>query len=309
MESSSYNKNQEMSAFFLGNQNDTLPNYAELQNVLPATADTNDTNITYNEGIPVATISRQCSSDNVSTEMTIERPTEAPIEPEVQDIGHRIIDVNYFITELVKFSEHKSLFNCGLGTLKLESEHHVGLQSEFTYVCSLCGYKNKIKSSLADVKKDAVAGVMAAGCGQAQLNQFLSGVGLPNKSDFTYNKMHNDICDDWEETAWDEMKKAGEREKEAAIKEGRFNKDGIPLVDVIVDGWWYEKFPFLDATPDGITTSDMIVEIKCPIAPFKNGIEDAIQIKKMHFYKNKNDEVVINQRSDWYFQIQGQLHI
>ncbi|KAJ8729773.1 hypothetical protein PYW08_001354 [Mythimna loreyi] len=162
-------------------------------------ADTNVTNISQNEGIPAATISRQCSSDNVSTEMTIERPTEAPMEPEVQDISHRIIDVNHFVIELIKFSEHKSL-----ATLKFECEHYVGLQSEFTYICSLCGYKNKIKSSLADVNKAAVAGVMAAGCGQVQLNQFLSEVGLPNMTDFTYNKMHNDICDDWEKTAWDE---------------------------------------------------------------------------------------------------------
>ncbi|KAH9644550.1 hypothetical protein HF086_000324 [Spodoptera exigua] len=241
MESSTCNKNKEMTASFLGNENDALPNYAELQNVLPANADTNDTNILQNDGIPAATISSQCSSDKISTVMTIESPTEAPIEPEVQDIGHRIIDVNHFVTELIKFSEHKSLFNCGLATLKFESEHRVGLQSEFTYVCSLCGYKNKIKSSLADVNTDAVAGFMAAGCGQAQLNQFLSGVGLPNMSDFIYNKMHNDICDDWEETAWDEMKKAGDREKEAAIKEGRVNKDGIPLIDVIVDGCWCKR--------------------------------------------------------------------
>lgn len=54
------------------------------------------------------------------------------IEPEVQDIRQRIIDLSHFVTEHVKFSEHKSLFNCGSATLKLESEHHVGLQSEFT---------------------------------------------------------------------------------------------------------------------------------------------------------------------------------
>ncbi|XP_050679756.1 uncharacterized protein LOC126975765 [Leptidea sinapis] len=70
-----------------------------------------------------------------------------------------------------------------------------------------------------------------------------------------------------------------------------------------------DKYPFLGATPDGIT-SDMIVEIKCPIAPFKIGLEEAIRQNKMHFYKkNKNGAVVINQKSDWYFQVQGQLHI
>lgn len=70
-----------------------------------------------------------------------------------------------------------------------------------------------------------------------------------------------------------------------------------------------EKYPFLGATPDGIT-SDMLIEIKCPIAPFKIGIEEAIRQNKMHFYKkNKKGQVQINNNSDWYFQVQGQLHI
>lgn len=70
-----------------------------------------------------------------------------------------------------------------------------------------------------------------------------------------------------------------------------------------------EKYPFLGATPDGVT-NNMLIEIKCPVAPFKIGIEEAIQQNKMHFYKkNKNGETVINQKSDWFFQVQGQLHI
>lgn len=54
-----------------------------------------------------------------------------------------------------------------------------------------------------------------------------------------------------------------------------------------------EVLPFLGATPDGIT-NDMVVEIKCPIAPFKMGIDAAIDQKKVHFWKkNQNGEVSI----------------
>lgn len=161
------------------------------------------------------------------------------VQSDTQDIGHRIIDVNHFTTELVKFSQHKSLFNCGLSTMKLVSEHRIGLQSEFMYVCSMCKYRNKIKSSLAEINKDAVAGIMAAGCGHVQLKQFSAAVGLPNMSDFTYNKTQDEICNDWEETAWDEMKLAGEKEKEA-IKEGTVTKDGTPIIDVVVGRWLLE---------------------------------------------------------------------
>lgn len=106
--------------------------------------------------------------------------------------------------------------------MKLVSENRIGLQSEFSYVCSMCSYRNKIKSSLSDVNKDAVAGIMAAGCGHAQLKQFSAAVGLPIMSDYTYNKVQDDICNEWEETAWDNMKTAGEREKQEAIKEGSY---------------------------------------------------------------------------------------
>lgn len=163
------------------------------------------------------------------------------IQTETHDLGHRVIDVNHFTSQLVQLSQHESLFNCGLASLKLVSEHRIGLQSEFTFVCSMCNYKNKIKSSLADVNKDAVAGIMAAGCGQAHLKQFSAAIGLPIMSDYTYNKMQDEVCNDWEETAWDEMKIAGEKEKEAAINEGRVTKDGTPMIDVIVDGCWSKR--------------------------------------------------------------------
>ncbi|KOB77503.1 Uncharacterized protein OBRU01_00700 [Operophtera brumata] len=102
----------------------------------------------------------------------------------------------------------------------------------------MCSYRLKIKSSLDDVNKDAVAGIMAAGCGHAQLKQFSAAVSLPIMSDYTYNKTQDDICNYWEETAWDEMKIAGERERDEAIKEGRVTEDGTPMIDVIVDGCW-----------------------------------------------------------------------
>lgn len=36
------------------------------------------------------------------------------------------------------------------------------------------------------------------------------------------------------------------------------------------------RHPFLGATPDGITDK-MVVEVKCPIVPYKIGIDSAIQ--------------------------------
>lgn len=99
----------------------------------------------------------------------------------------------------------------------------------------MCNQKFKINTADRDINKDVVAGMMAAGSGNAQLKHFSAALDLPIMTDYTYQKSHDQICDEWEATAWDEMKKAGEKEREAAIKEGRVNINGIPKIDVIVD--------------------------------------------------------------------------
>ncbi|XP_050674567.1 uncharacterized protein LOC126972043 [Leptidea sinapis] len=202
----------------------------------------------------------QCEESN-ALPYIVEGTSEVTMQPEIQNLGHRIIDFNHFTSELVKISQHKSLFKCGLSTMKLISEHRIGLQSEYTYVCMMCNYKNKIKSSLDDVNKDAVAGIMAAGCGHAQLKQFSAAVGLPIMSEYTYNKTQNDICRDWEDTAWDEMKLAGEREREEAIKEGKVTKDGIPMIDVIVDGCWSKQPKTKENSDDTVADTDKTADV------------------------------------------------
>lgn len=103
-----------------------------------------------------------------------------------------------------------------------------------------------------------------------------------------------------------------------SIKHGTDNeKKAIELlklqknVDIKPCGLFIDKeIPFLGATPDGIVGEDMIVEIKCPITAFKVGIDEAIKSGKLTFYKiNKNFILEINKNHNWYYQVQGQLHI
>ncbi|KAM3958468.1 uncharacterized protein ACR2FA_007490 [Aphomia sociella] len=151
--------------------------------------------------------------------------------------GHRIVHINHFINELIRISSHESLFECSLSTMKLVSEKTYGVVSKFIFLCSMCKKEFEIKNSMENLNYKAVEGAMISGCGYAQLRQFTAALDLPLISQYTYNICHDEICQDWEVTAWEEMKKAGEREKEAAIQEGRVNKEGIPLIDVIVDGY------------------------------------------------------------------------
>lgn len=67
---------------------------------------------------------------------------------------------------------------------------------------------------------------------------------------------------------------------------------------------------FLGATPDGTFDEDNIVEIKCPSSASNMTVDEAIEKRKVTFWKrDKNKIIKINKNHDWYFQIQGQLHV
>lgn len=72
-----------------------------------------------------------------------------------------------------------------------------------------------------------------------------------------------------------------------------------------------KTYPFIGATPDGLVEDDVIVEVKCPISSFKIGIDAAIKTNKIQIYKyNKENKIrQINTNSNWYYQVQGQLHV
>lgn len=66
-----------------------------------------------------------------------------------------------------------------------------------------------------------------------------------------------------------------------------------------------KDFFFLGASPDGVY-EEGIVEIKCPISAFGINADDAIRDKKIKFW---HSDGTINQKHEWFYQVQGQLHI
>lgn len=50
-----------------------------------------------------------------------------------------------------------------------------------------------------------------------------------------------DVSDTVHETAWDEMKKAGDEERRIAIESNNLDEDGIPMCAVIADGQWSKR--------------------------------------------------------------------
>lgn len=93
--------------------------------------------------------------------------------------GRRVIDLLAFIEKNKIISDLESLFNCGLGTIKIVSEYQIGFYSRLNIQCSMCKKKFQIETTDKNINKDVVSGIMASGNGYAQLKQFTAAVDLP----------------------------------------------------------------------------------------------------------------------------------
>lgn len=70
-----------------------------------------------------------------------------------------------------------------------------------------------------------------------------------------------------------------------------------------------EQYFYLGATPDGLC-SEGLVEVKCPSSLFGIDPDTALQAKNLKcFIVNSQSQVEMNKNHDWYYQVQGQLHI
>ena len=67
---------------------------------------------------------------------------------------------------------------------------------------------------------------------------------------------------------------------------------------------------FWAASPDGlIENRNEIIEIKCPSSAFNMDPDNAIKSKKIKCWKIINDVIEFNKKHQYYYQVQGQLHI
>ncbi|RVE52850.1 hypothetical protein evm_002507 [Chilo suppressalis] len=157
--------------------------------------------------------------------------------------GRRIISIGHFFNQLKNIANHGPM-NCGLDCVEIIGERQIGFLSKFTLKCKLCNMKFNIETDAPDnlhVNHAAVAGVIAIGCGHWQLQELSAALNLPLMTAKTYQKSHAKLTKDIKKISIDSMSEAAKKEREMAIAEGRVNKNGIPIIDVIVDGCWCKR--------------------------------------------------------------------
>lgn len=158
--------------------------------------------------------------------------------------GRRIVSLEFFLENLTKISKHNSAFGCTLENLILVSEKKSGLTSQLKFRCNMCNiylFLDTDKPESLELNKAAISGMMTTGIGLSQFEELLASMDLPCINQKHYDKLHDEVCNEWHKTATNLMKAAGKRERDAAIERGHVTKDGIPYIDVIVDGCWSKR--------------------------------------------------------------------
>lgn len=159
--------------------------------------------------------------------------------------GRRIVDISSFIEQVKELDEH-SPFGCSFKNMDFLRETRCGLNSRFTFRCKMCNIEKTLVSDLPmegklSVNHCAVSGIISSGGGHTMLEDIISSMNIPCMSASTFNRYHNDVCDNWEKIAAAEMQDAVNEEARIAREKGEVASDGVPLIKVVADASWCKR--------------------------------------------------------------------
>ncbi|KMR04828.1 heterogeneous nuclear ribonucleoprotein l-like protein [Lasius niger] len=160
--------------------------------------------------------------------------------------GRRIVDISFLWNEIHRtFDNHARGIECQFKDWKLVSSRRRGLMTQLFFKCQMCNYEANIWSEptqpeTLDVNTAAVAGTVTMGIGYAQLEELCAAINVPCMSEPTYVKYRENLIDDFNKTAMENMKMAGEVEKQLALERNDVI-NGIPYITVVADGSWMKR--------------------------------------------------------------------
>lgn len=198
------------------------------------------TNSYYQRCYIFRTVQNECFIENWETEHAAQNEDEESCVIE----GRRIVDVNFFIKKIQELNNHSN-FGCTFADMCLISEEKSGFRSGFKFRCKMCNIEKVLwsedVSENKNINTDVVTGIMSIGCGYSNMEELFSILNVPSMCNNTFIKEHDRISKAYEETALAEMEAAANKEKELAIESGEVDKNGVPLLTVVVDGSWAKR--------------------------------------------------------------------
>ncbi|KAF2897111.1 hypothetical protein ILUMI_09066 [Ignelater luminosus] len=159
--------------------------------------------------------------------------------------GKTLVDMNYFLEQITRLSRHEP-FNCTFSDMYIIKEHKVGFISAFTFKCKMCNLTKTIQTkdsevSCLNVNEAAVIARIMTGSGYAHMKETAATLNMPCMSKGYYHKLQNKTYNNIHTAAWQQKRKAAEKESAIAVEQGNVDADGIPCITVIVDGSWGKR--------------------------------------------------------------------
>lgn len=160
--------------------------------------------------------------------------------------GRSIVDINFMYNEIQRsYNDHIRGVECLFRDWTLVNSRRRGLRTQLFFKCKMCNYETNIwsepeKSDTLDINTAAAAGTITIGIGYYQLQELHAAMNIPCMSEVTYIKYRDNVVDDFEKTAIENMKLAGEAEKQLALERNE-TINGIPYITVVADGSWMKR--------------------------------------------------------------------
>ena len=179
--------------------------------------------------------------------------------------GRRIVDVNYLLQSFVNLYIKHSVSKCCKVDLKATESVEKGLGTKIFFECNNCNFQRWIsseqeKNKSFPINKTSVLATVVSGTGYEGMKQLCAGMNISCMSPITYIKLRRSLIGLIEEAAKDEMKKAGEMERQIAIEKGHVI-NGISWIEVEGDGG-YGKRSYRSGKHDSLLCVGVIIGVE-----------------------------------------------
>ncbi|XP_029171153.1 uncharacterized protein LOC114940603 [Nylanderia fulva] len=190
--------------------------------------------------------SKDTNNESIDNQKSAELLFDTMDSKESLPEGRRIVDFSHVWKELQRlFNNHIKGIECQFKDWKLIKTKTEKFKTHFTFKCQMCNTEAEFWSEPKDPKIlsiDMAAAIrtITVGIGYAQLKELCAAMNIQCMSDKSYMQNRDMLVDEFEKTAMENMKMAGQTEKQLALKRNDVI-NGIPYITVIADGSWSKR--------------------------------------------------------------------
>ncbi|XP_063385048.1 uncharacterized protein LOC134671192 [Cydia fagiglandana] len=172
-------------------------------------------------------------------ELTIEKSVDNNL---IGLTGNRIVDIQHILHWAFALGKHTK--TCANSTIEFVRELRNGFNSIFIFKCSMCDKEFRESNENSDHEKlntGFVWGTVTGAGYYTQASHLTNVMDIPTMGPSKFRKIEKSLGDTWKDQLTEEIKNVGQQERAIAIEKGQITDNGIPYIEVEVDGGWAKR--------------------------------------------------------------------